>query len=289
MRHQRITAGIEVVNTEQAAAWDGHEGDVWTEQADRYDRASRRHWQRFVEAQLVGVADHVVDIGCGTGGATRAVARIASGGAVTGIDLSTRMLELARTRSVEQGLDNVTFVRGDAQVFAFEPDAFDLAMSSFGAMFFNDPVAAFTNIAGGLRRDGALASDGLANTRGERLADVAAAGTRRRTRAARAATRRAHAVRARQPGAGSSHPRIGRLRRASSSSRSTSRSTSEPMPIDALEFAKSMGIVEGLLHALDDQDRATAMSNLADLFHAHATPDGVLFDSAAWLITARRS
>ena len=48
------TVGIEVVNTEQAAAWDGHEGDVWTEHADRYDRASRRIWQRFVEAQLVG-------------------------------------------------------------------------------------------------------------------------------------------------------------------------------------------------------------------------------------------
>ena len=42
---------IEVVNTEQAAAWDGHEGDVWTEQADRYDRASRRIWQRFVESE----------------------------------------------------------------------------------------------------------------------------------------------------------------------------------------------------------------------------------------------
>ena len=32
--------GIEVVNTDQAAAWDGHEGDVWTQHADRYDRAS---------------------------------------------------------------------------------------------------------------------------------------------------------------------------------------------------------------------------------------------------------
>ena len=49
MRHEVGTVGIEVVNTEQAAAWDGHEGDVWTEQADRYDRASRRIWQRFVD------------------------------------------------------------------------------------------------------------------------------------------------------------------------------------------------------------------------------------------------
>jgi ubiquinone/menaquinone biosynthesis C-methylase UbiE len=67
-------AYIKVVNTAQAEAWDGHEGDVWTEQADRYDRASRRIWQRFLEAQLVGRGDHVLDVGCGTGGATRDVA-----------------------------------------------------------------------------------------------------------------------------------------------------------------------------------------------------------------------
>ena len=58
---------------------------------------------------------------------------------------------------------------------------------------------------------------------------------------------------------------------------------------DALAFAKTMGIVEGLTHDLDDDARAEAMANLADLFHAHETPDGVLFGSAAWLITARRS
>ena len=150
--------GIEVVNTEQAAAWDGHEGDVWTEHADRYDRASRRIWQRFVDAELVGRGDRVLDVGCGTG---RPDARRRPLGhrrvEVTGIDLSTRMLELARERSAAEGLDNVTFVRGDAQVFPFEPAAFDVAMSSFGSMFFNDPVAAFTNIGGGLRPGGTLA------------------------------------------------------------------------------------------------------------------------------------
>ena len=53
-------------------------------------------WKRFVEAELVGSADRVLDVGCGTGGPTRDVARVATDGEVTGIDLSTRMLELAR-------------------------------------------------------------------------------------------------------------------------------------------------------------------------------------------------
>ena len=57
---------------------------------------------------------------------------------------------------------------------------------------------------------------------------------------------------------------------------------------DALAFATMMGVVEGLTHGLEPAQRAEAMSNLANLFHEHETPDGVLFASAAWLITARR-
>ena len=78
-------------------------------------------------------------------------------GDLMGIDLSTRMLELARGKSADEGLDNVTFVRGDAQVFPFEPDVLDIAMSSFGTMFFNDPVAAYTHIGSGLRPSGTIA------------------------------------------------------------------------------------------------------------------------------------
>ena len=57
---------------------------------------------------------------------------------------------------------------------------------------------------------------------------------------------------------------------------------------DAMEFAKTMGIVEGLTDGLDPEARAQAMSNLADLFVERETADGVLLASAAWLITARK-
>ena len=53
-------------------------------------------------------------------------------GPVLGIDLSARMLELARARCAAEGLNNVTYERGNAQVFPFEPAVFDVAMSSFG-------------------------------------------------------------------------------------------------------------------------------------------------------------
>jgi SAM-dependent methyltransferase len=279
--------GVEVVNTEQAAAWDGHEGDVWTEQADRYDRAGRRIWQRFVEAQLIGRADRVLDVGCGTGGPTRDIARLAPEGEVVGIDLSTRMLELARTRSADQGFDNVTFVRGDAQVFPFEPEAFDVAMSSFGTMFFNDPVAAYTNIGSGLRRGGTLAllawrtlqeNEWLMSLRG-----ALAVGRELPEPPPDAPTPIALAdperVRSTLGPAGFDEAQLEPIDEMIDLGTDAS---------DALEFATTMGIVEGLTNGLDADARAQAMSNLADLFHERETADGVLLASAAWLITAHK-
>ena len=279
--------GIDVVNIDQAAAWDGHEGDLWTQQADRYDRASRRIWRRFVEAELIGSADRVLDVGCGTGGPTRDVARLATDGQVTGVDLSTRMLALARERSADEGLDNVTFVRGDAQVFGFESEAFDVAMSSFGSMFFGDPVAAFTNIGGGLRRGGTLAllawralqeNDWLMSLRG-----ALAVGRELPMPPPDAPTPFALAdperVRTILESAGFQHVGLAPIDELVDLGDDAS---------DALAFAKTMGIVEGLTHRLEAPALAEAMSNLDDLLHERETPDGVLLASAAWLITARK-
>jgi SAM-dependent methyltransferase len=147
----------EVANAEQAAAWNGHEGEQWTKYADRYDRAASRHWQRFLDADLISARDAVLDVGCGTGKSTRDAARIATKGSVLGLDLSAVMLDHAREQNEADGLSNVTYVQGDAQVYPFADKSFDIAMSSFGVMFFDDPVGAFTNIGNGIRPGGRLA------------------------------------------------------------------------------------------------------------------------------------
>jgi SAM-dependent methyltransferase len=99
----------------------------------------------------------VLDIGCGTGETARLAARKAVRGRVVGIDISEPMLTQARLRAREDGLSNVTFERGDAQVYAFADGEFDVAVSRGGVMFFADLVAAFANIARALRRGGRLA------------------------------------------------------------------------------------------------------------------------------------
>lgn len=285
--HEAGRDATAVVNTEQAAAWDGHEGDVWTEQADRYDRASRRMWQRFLDAGLVHAADRVLDVGCGTGRPTRDIARVATEGAVTGIDLSTRMLELARSRAADEGLGNVEFVRGDAQVFPFEPASFDVVMSSFGTLFFGDRVEAYTNLGRSLRPGGSLAV--LAwRTPDENpwltgLFDALAMGRDVPTPPPDAPSPFSHA----------DPDRVRAFLGESGFVDVDLRALDAPMDLgvdadDACDFARTMGVVEGLTEGLGDTDRATAMANVAALFRDHETPDGVLFDGAAWLITARR-
>jgi SAM-dependent methyltransferase len=278
---------IEVVNVEQAAAWDGHEGDVWTEQADRYDRASRRVWERFPVAELVGREHVVLDVGCGTGTSTRDAARRASGGGVTGLDLSTRMLDLARTRSATEGLDNVAFVRGDAQVYPFEPQSFDVAMSSFGTMFFSDPVAAFTNIGRAVRPGGTLAfmswRELAANDWLMSLRAALALGRELPTPPPDAPTPFAHA----EP------DRVRAILDPAGFDDISFEPVDEPIdlgpdPSEALAFVKTTGIVEGLTADLDEPSRELAMANLAALMSERATDDGVLLPSAAWLVIARR-
>ena len=143
----------EIVNTHQAEAWNGYEGEHWAENHDRYDAVNSGFNDMLLAAADIGPDDRVLDVGCGNGRISWLAARHAA--QVTGIDLSGPML--ARARTTAMGVPNLTFQQGDAQVFPFPPHAFDVAVSRFGVMFFADPVAAFANIRGALRPGGRLA------------------------------------------------------------------------------------------------------------------------------------
>jgi SAM-dependent methyltransferase len=90
----------------------------------------------------------VLDVGCGFGTTTMAfAAAVGAQGRVMGLDLSAPLLDRARVRSQEQGIANVIWREDDAQNALLPGDHFDLVASRFGVMFFDDPVAAFTNLA----------------------------------------------------------------------------------------------------------------------------------------------
>ncbi len=144
----------EVVNVEQAEAWDGQEGAHWAQNADRYDALSQRLTPRLMTAAAVGVSERVLDIGCGCGLTSRGAAKAARAGSVVGVDLSGPMLREAERRARADGLTNLRFEQADAQVHRFPTSDFDLVLSRFGVMFFQDPVIAFANVASAIRPGG---------------------------------------------------------------------------------------------------------------------------------------
>lgn len=145
-------------NADQIAYWNNSAGATWAALQDRLDRQIEPLGQRAMDAGAPKAGEQVLDIGCGCGQTSLELAqRVGPNGQVLGVDISEPMLEVARRRGGEAGLANVSFLAADAQTRAFPPGGFDLAFSRFGVMFFDDPTAAFRNIAAALRPDGRLA------------------------------------------------------------------------------------------------------------------------------------
>jgi SAM-dependent methyltransferase len=119
-----------------------------------FDAELRLHNEVLRQACDIRNNERVLDIGCGMGQTTREAARIARH--VAGIDISAAMIQQARKLAEAEGLRNVTFEHGDAQVYHFQPGYFDVVISRFGTMFFADPVAAFRNIASAMKSGGRL-------------------------------------------------------------------------------------------------------------------------------------
>jgi SAM-dependent methyltransferase len=272
-------------NEEMAAAWDGPEGDHWAEHAERYEAVSTRYRTVLIDALSLRETSTALDVGCGNGGSTLAAGRVATSGAVLGVDLSSQMLAVGRARAAAEGLEHVRFEQADAQVHAFAAANFDTAFSQFGAMFFADPVTAFTNIRGALRPNGSLVLFGWRElSRNEWV---------RAWRDALAAGRSLP-----EPPAGAPGP-FGMADRALTTERLTAagfrgvehRTVDEPMRFgrdadDAFTFALTAGITRGLTADLDDSARTAALDALRQMLVDHETPDGVLLAGSAWLVTA---
>ncbi|HEX6233578.1 MAG TPA: methyltransferase domain-containing protein [Jiangellaceae bacterium] len=113
--------------------------------------------EAMLEAARLQPGERVLDVGCGHGASTvEAAERVAPPGRVVGVDISATMLRAAQARLTAAGLNNVELLEADAQVQPFEPESFDAVISRFGVMFFDDPQAAFANLARALRPGGRL-------------------------------------------------------------------------------------------------------------------------------------
>ena len=276
---------VDPANAGQARAWDGGEGAYWAENAARFDRAVAAYRERFLTAAGIGRTERVLDIGCGTGQTTRDAARAAADGSALGVDLSGPMIALARGLAAGQGLANAQFEQADAQIHPFRAASFDVAISRTGTMFFGDPVAAFANIARALRPGGRLMmlvwQGPEHNEWVYELSAALAAGRDLPAPPPNApgpfAQSDPEVVRGVLAAAGFAHTDIAGLR--------------QPMWFgtdaeDAHHFV--LGLMGWMLAGLDGNRRGQGLDNLRATVTAHGTGQGVLYQSAAWLIRATR-
>jgi ubiquinone/menaquinone biosynthesis C-methylase UbiE len=280
-----IALNVDPSNTEQAMAWDGDEGAYWADNAEQFDRTVASYHGPFMAAANISDHDQVLDIGCGTGQTTRDAARAASSGSALGIDLSARMIAYAGQVAAGERLVNVSFEQADAQIHPFIAENFDVAISRTGAMFFGDPVAAFTNVARALRRGGRLVLltwQGLNGNEWIReLFTAMAAGRDLPT----------PPPDARGPFSLAGADRVRAILGAAGLTEIQLEPRSEPMwfgeDADAAQRFV-LGLLGWMLDGLDDDGKQRAVDNLAATLTAHDTGHGVLYGSATWTIRATR-
>ncbi|WP_247398921.1 MULTISPECIES: class I SAM-dependent methyltransferase [unclassified Bradyrhizobium] len=104
---------------EQMRLWNGPAGRAWVETQDILDEMFKQFERPLCEAVPAGSNRRVLDVGCGTGGLTVAVARkLGQGGRVVGIDISAPMIGAALARAEREGT-SASFICADAQHHKF--------------------------------------------------------------------------------------------------------------------------------------------------------------------------
>ena len=131
-------------------------GRAWAEDLGYPDELSQV--PDFVAESFAGVANpwslgrlepgkRVLDIGSGAGmDSLIAALQVGPEGSVTGIDMTPEMIENARKGAAELGLNNVTFVEGEAETLPFDNSSFDVVISNGVIDLIPDKDAVFGEI-----------------------------------------------------------------------------------------------------------------------------------------------
>ena len=274
-----------VVNQHQSEAWNGYEGRHWADHDDRYDAVNSGFNEPLLAAVRPG--DRVLDVGCGNGQLTRLAAGRAAGGRAVGVDLSAPMLDRARNRAAAEGVPNVEFVRGDAQVHPFPADTFDVALSRFGVMFFADPVAAFDNVQRALRPGGRLTFVCLDDIRRGDLGRVLAAALAHLPVPPTVGTAVAEPLSLADPEV------VHRVLTDAGFAGVDCAPVEAPQvwgrdAEDAAGFLADWGPIRHQLDRADPDAGPRVRAAMAEALRRHVGPDGVRLRGTAWLVTAHR-
>lgn len=276
---------IREVDDEQSTLWNGLAGRAWVEAQHLLDRMFKRLEDLLTEAVFARARGPVLDVGCGTGATTLAVARLlGTRGHCVGIDISDPMLAAARARAEQEGTP-ARFIRADAQTHAFETASFDTIISRFGVMFFDDSVRAFANLRRAARDDAELR---FVAWRGPSENPFM-------TTAERAAAPILQNIPARPPNAPGQFA-FADPRRVHRILEESGWAEIDIQPIDVactlpekelVTYLTRLGPLGRVLHETDEPIRTQVIEAVRAAFDPYVHGDEVRFDAACWMVGAR--
>jgi SAM-dependent methyltransferase len=285
MQRKTIMDVTHQADNEQAALWNGRAGRTWVDMQEVLDHLFKPFEDLLVEAVRAASGHRVLDVGCGTGSTTLAVARrLDAPGHCLGVDISDPMIAAAQARAQREDTP-ASFIRADVQRHAFEPASFDTIISRFGVMFFEDPVQAFAN----LRR--AASNDARLHV----IAWRSAAENPFMTTAERAAAPLLPNLPARRPGAPGQFAFADRHRVSAILEESGWTGVDiQPINVDCtlpekalLGYLTRLGPVGLILQEADEETRMQVVDTVRAAFDPFVHGTQVRFTAACWRVSAR--
>ena len=286
----KLLAATDEVNRAQREYWADDGPRQYQEHGDRFEAMAAPFGQAMLDAARLQPGERVLDVGCGHATTTiEAAERVAPAGRVVGVDISTTMLQPARQRVAAAGLDNIELLEADAQLHAFDPGSFDAVISRFGTMFFEDPEAAFANLARALHPGGRLVfvawQDPLNS---EWIAVALGAAVAQLGRAPQLGTPGAPG-----PWAFADGDRLTRLITKGGFRNVRPETVTRPQRIgddvdDAVSFILSLPESRQLFADAPEDAVAAAVAAVRAAFARYTGAEGVVLDGTAWLVSADR-
>lgn len=282
----------ETLNEDQIAYWNGEGGEKFVKFQHTLDTMLAPYGAEVLNHLAIQSGEAVLDIGCGCGDTTIDLARrVGAKGEAVGVDISEPMLAQAEEAARHAELTNVFFEVADVESGPLHRDSFDAAFSRFGVMFFEHPEVAFANVHKMLHERGRLGFVCWQPMEKNPWIGMQVA----------AVMPFAPEV---PPPPGPDDPgpfsfgdpdRIHRVLGAAGF-KDIAVDAFTPKTLlgatkdldEAVAFGLEIGPAGTLLAGADDEARARAAAAVRDVFAPYHTPDGVVMDSAAWVVTARK-